>query len=387
MEVDITKKVNYMVKYGLAGLLVLALLCAGGVWFYQHHHAYLTIYDAKVTSTMVSTKARADGTVEELLVEDGAHVEAGDVIAHIKVNITDEQLQQLQQTVDLAKQNLEQLKAGTMVSQPAAAPAPVVSAPADNSAARAEASRARARLNRMNQLFEMGAISAVKRDEAEADYNAAEAAASAAPAVSVPSTSAASFHTSVQPTSPEVLKQAELQVKQAEAALETAKQDAQATDIVAPVAGTVYYTDAVAGSDVKAGQTIVNIGDAGNIWLEASVTRNQKNKARLGQFVSYTIDGHNLQGTILDIIDPQDAPQPEPADSAADDQQTDASAAQSDNGNKDGSPDVTAAVKQKNTEGTQPVLDPDKITIKISLPTSTDFTLRPGMKAMVKLSI
>ena len=387
MEVDITKKVNYIVKYGLAGLLVLALLCAGGVWFYQHHHAYLTVYDAKVTSTMVSTKARADGTVEELLVEDGAHVEAGDVIAHIKVNITDDQLQQLQQTVDLAKQNLEQLKAGSTVSQPSAAPAPVVRVPTDNSAARAEAAQARARLNRMNQLFEMGAISAVKRDQAEADYNAAEAAASSAPSVTVQSTPSASYHTSIQPTSPEVLKQAELQVKQAEAALETAKQDAQATDIVAPVAGTVYYTDTAVGSDVKAGQTIVNIGDAGNIWLEASVTRSQKDKARLGQFVSYVIDGHNLQGTILDIIDPQDAPQTEAAVPAADDQQTDDSAVQGSNGNHADNSDTGTAGKQKSTEGTQPATDPNKITIKISLPTTTDFTLRPGMKAVVKLSI
>lgn len=72
----------------------------------------MTINDAKVTSTMVGTKVRAAGHIEEILVEDGAHVEAGDVIAHIKVNVTDEQLQQLQQTVDLAKRILSSCSLG-----------------------------------------------------------------------------------------------------------------------------------------------------------------------------------------------------------------------------------------------------------------------------------
>lgn len=368
MEVDITKKVNYILKYGLAGLLLLAIICAGGVWFYQHHHNYMTINDAKVTSTMVGTKVRAAGHIEEILVEDGAHVEAGDVIAHIKVNVTDEQLQQLQQTVDLAKKNFEQLQSGTTVSQPVASAA--VSTPVTSGgSSQAEIAQAKARLDRMNQLYEMGAISAVKRNQAESDYNAV--ASSASTTVSVASTPSVSYQTTVQPTSPEVLKQAELQVKQAEAALETAKQDSQATDVVAPVAGTVYFTDVKAGDDVKAGQTIVNIGDAGNIWLEAHVVRGQKDKARLGQFVSYTVDGHTMQGTILDIIDPQDG----------------SAAGQADDGQSaDGTSSDAPAVAQ-NTEGAQPVVDPDRVTIKISLPGSTDFALRPGMKAVVKLSI
>ena len=84
LEVDITKKVQYLMKYGLPGLIIIAVLCAGGIYYYQHQHKYFNVYDALVASSLVASKARTNGTITELVVADGEHVEAGDVIAHIK---------------------------------------------------------------------------------------------------------------------------------------------------------------------------------------------------------------------------------------------------------------------------------------------------------------
>ncbi len=81
MEVDITEKVKRVLKFGPLALVALAILCALGVWAYQHSQKGLTVYDAKVASTMVGVKAKADGTITELVVHDGDRVEAGDVIA------------------------------------------------------------------------------------------------------------------------------------------------------------------------------------------------------------------------------------------------------------------------------------------------------------------
>ena len=61
MEVDITEKVKKVLKFGPVALIVLAVLCAGAVWAYQHQQTGLTVYDAKTASTMVSVKAKADG--------------------------------------------------------------------------------------------------------------------------------------------------------------------------------------------------------------------------------------------------------------------------------------------------------------------------------------
>lgn len=381
MEVDITEKVKRILKFGPVALVLLAVLCALGVWAYQHSQKGLTVYDAKVASTMVGVKAKADGTVTELVVQDGDHVEAGDVIARVQVNITDEQIAQLAQNAELAKQNLAQIQQGQTVTVPQAAPAPVVTQSSGNSQAIANA---RARLNRMNELYAMGAISAVKRDQAEADLAAAEAAAAPAPTVSAPQ---ARYQTMTQPANPEAVKQAELAVKQAEAALENAKQDAQATEIVAPVSGTVYLGDEVQeGAEIKAGATVASIGDASDIWVEARLSPSQKGKIRLGQFVSYTIAGKKYQGTVLDIVDPADAPSEQV--SSADSVQ-----ASPDDGQDSSVPDTAGDASSggentpvAGTEGSAPDSSDGRIVVKISLPKDMADTLRPGTDAVVKFS-
>lgn len=388
MEVDITEKVKRVLKFGPLALVALAILCALGVWAYQHSQKGLTVYDAKVASTMVGVKAKADGTITELVVQDGDHVEAGDVIARVQVKITDEQIAQLVQNAELAKQNLAQVQRGQTVTVPqSAAPAPMpVPQPSGNSQAVANA---RARLNRMNELYEMGAISAVKRDQAAADLAAAEAAATPAPAVSAPA--ATRYQTMTQPANPEAVKQAELAVKQAEAALENAKQDAQATEIVAPVSGTVYLGDDIQeGADLKAGATVASIGDASNIWVEARLSPNQKGKIRLGQFVSYTIEGKKYQGTVLDIVDPADD-QPDiaasgslPAASEEEDEAVQTSSISEDAGNVSG--DETEDSKSGNTEGNAPDMSDGRLIVKVSLPKDMADTLRPGTDAVVRFS-
>lgn len=388
MEVDITEKVKRVLKFGPLALVALAILCALGVWAYQHSQKGLTVYDAKVASTMVGVKAKADGTVTELVVQDGDHVEAGDVIARVQVKITDEQIAQLAQNAELAKQNLAQVQRGQTVTVPqsaASAPMPVPQSVGNSQAV----ANARARLNRMNELYEMGAISAVKRDQAAADLAAAEAAATSAPAVSAPA--ATRYQTMTQPTNPEAVKQAELAVKQAEAALENAKQDAQATEIVAPVSGTVYLGDDIQeGADLKAGATVASIGDASNIWVEARLSPNQKGKIRLGQFVSYTIEGKKYQGTVLDIVDPADA-QPDtaasgslPAASEEKDEAVQTSSISEDADNVSG--DETEDSKSSNTEGNAPDMSDGRLIVKVSLPKDMADTLRPGTDAVVRFS-
>ncbi len=286
MEVDITKKAVRFLQFGLLGLLALAALTIGGIWLYQRSHNSLTLDDAQVKSALVPAKAKADGTISEILAADGTHVNAGDVIARLKLEVTDEDIAQLQQNVDLAKTSLENLQKGIAVTQPVASEAPSASV---------DAEAARARLERMNELYAMGAISAVKRDEAEAAYNAAVAANEArAPA--------ASYRTVMQPASAEQIKQAELFLKQAEIALAKAQQDKAGTDIVAPVAGTLYLAEGMAAdSKIKGGETFASIGNADDLWLEAVLDSTQKDKVRLGQFASYRLGDREVQGTVQDI--------------------------------------------------------------------------------------
>ncbi|MBE6092039.1 MAG: HlyD family efflux transporter periplasmic adaptor subunit [Selenomonas ruminantium] len=293
MEVDVTEKAKNFIRFGLIGLIVLAALAGGGLYLYQHSNRGFVVSDAMVVGSESVITAKGDGKITEVLVQDGDYVEEGTVIARVESKITPEDIAQLEQNVQLAQQSYAQLQKGTTTV--AQAPAPVV-----DSGAQQRAANAYARMQRMNELFSMGAISAAKRDEAAAAYAAAQAAANAAPAP------AAAPQTTVIPTSPEVLKQAELQVKQAEIALSNAKNDQQATEIVATASGVISLAEGLAAdSELKNEQEVARIQASNDAWLEAKLTENQAAKVRLGEFVNYEIDGHKLQGTVKDIAAPE----------------------------------------------------------------------------------
>ncbi len=294
MEVDVTEKAKNFIRFGLIGLIVLAALAGGGLYLYQHSNRGFVVSDAMVVGTESVITAKGDGKITEVLVQDGDYVEEGTVIARVESKITPEDIAQLEQNVQLAQQSYAQLQKGTTTVAQAPA-APVV-----DSGAQQRAANAYARMQRMNELFSMGAISAAKRDEAAAAYAAAQAAANAAPAA------AAAPQTTVIPTSPEVLKQAELQVKQAEIALANAKNDQQATEIVATASGVISLAEGLAAdSELKNEQEVARIQASNDAWLEAKLTENQAAKVRLGEFVNYEIDGHKLQGTVKDIASPE----------------------------------------------------------------------------------
>lgn len=402
-EVDVTKKFKYLTRYGLIALIVIAVLCAGGIWFYQHSHRYLNVYDAQVSSSMVAAKAHANGRIAQILVADGEHVSAGDVIATIDVNVTDEQIAQLQQNVDLAKQQLAQAQQGRTVTVPVTTGGGSTTVSSGASSAAVES--ARARMNRMKELYEMGAISAVKRDQAIADYQAAAASAGSSTVTSAPQTT---YQTITQAPDPAAIQAAQLQVQQAEAALANARQDAQSTEIVAPVDGTVYFAGIAEGDDVKDGQTIANIGNAGEMWVEAIVTPEQAQKLRLGQFVTYEIDGKELQGSIQDILSVSDAKKAKAEQEAAASKDLLAAAQQTQNPdgtvpvdpNNPQNPNAAQPADANNASNSAPNVDSqssdssdsteeedNRQIVRISLPANAGSSMKPGMTAVVKFAI
>lgn len=303
-EIDISEKVKRAIKFGLPALLLLSVAVASIVWYALYGTGDLVVRDARVSSSMVGARVRVAGTVSEVLVKDGDAVKAGDVIARIKVNVTEEQLKQLQQTVELTQKNLDQLKQGITVRTPR-----VVSASASAGASAGEVERARSRMERMNQLYEMGAVSAVKRDEAAAAYQAAVAASSASASYD----SNVVYDTTVQAASPEAIKKAELQLRQAQAALERAKGNAAATEITAPVDGTVYIGELAEGMEVQAGQVLANVGNSDSMWIEAYLEPEQQDSVRLGQVADYYVDRKKYEGLVMEINQPVEDEQQEAA--------------------------------------------------------------------------
>ena len=325
MEVDITAQVARAVKGGLLVLVILVVVAVFGVKSHYDGQTYLELDEAEVMSALVNASVKADGKITELVVSDGDVVAAGDVLARLAVNVTAEEIEQLAQTVELAKRNLAEVQKGQVVKVPTGG--------GGNGAAKERVEQAAARAKRMAELFEMGAVSAVKRDEAQAAYEAAKSEVGQAEVT---------YTTTVQPSPPEVIAAAELQVRQAEVALATARQDSQFTEVTSPVNGTVYLGDVAVGDEVKAGTVVARLSEAQGFWLEAKVPMAQKESLHLGQYAVYELEGQELRGTVQDI-------QPESS--------------------------LTADA------------EPDYLRVRLSVPTEIAGELKPGLTAKVRLRL
>ena len=304
-------------------MIALSTAIGGAAFKYQHREDTININNAKVAGTMVSVRVLTNGKIKELTKADGDEVKAGDVIAKIEVSVTDEQIAQLESAVDQAKKNYAQLEVGQMVKVPIRKPkVKTIQVPGSTTTQRsstrsgnsaASLAALEERKNRMELLYEMGAISRKEMEAAVREYELAKAAAGSSTetesTIETPPTTQEvieyeiEYVDQLQPTPPEILKGAQLAIKQAELSLNVARQEAQQTEVVAPVDGVIYYGVEV-DEEIKAGDVVARVGDSNELWLEAEVTESQFEKISLGKLVSYSINGNKLTGTVIEKIAP-----------------------------------------------------------------------------------
>lgn len=307
METDITEKIKPIIRYSLPIILIIAALLVFGIFKWNEAKTVLNISDAKLTSSLVHVSAQSDGTLTEILVNDGDKVEAGQVIAKVKVITTPEQIEALQKACDEAQANYDnieqQIKSSTTTTQTVVSSAP---SSGNIAAAQARVDAAAAQAEKMSKLYSIGAVSATQYTEAQSEYSAAQAALSAA---SAPQQVTRQVQTPTAPSKElsEALASAQVQLEQAQAALNQAQSDDNYADITAPVSGIIYLTDFKQGDNLKQNDVFINIGNTKNLWIEAPLTEEQYNKVHPGQFVHYTVDDLDLTGTVLEVTHADDS--------------------------------------------------------------------------------
>ena len=154
----------------------------------------------------------------------------------------------------------------------------------------ADVEAARTRYEKTQFLYDVGAVSAHERDMAEAAYQEALSGG-------------VSYQTVTRAASPEAINRAEVQVRQAEAALASAQQASGATELFAPVDGVMYLTDVREGSEVHAGEPVFRIGATDDMWIEAYAAKEYADLIYVGQTVRYSLDGHDFLASVVDIQD------------------------------------------------------------------------------------
>ena len=336
MEIDITDKVKKAARYSIISLIVLVLGVGIAIFIWQMQARYVTLSNGQIAGDLIKVKCKVPGVITEILVSDGEKIESGKVLAKMTIKISPEQIQELEKSVELAKARYEELANRPVQSIPMQKNNSVVSSESDT----INLEKAKQEQEKMDKLFAIGGISGVQHKEAMANYERA---------VQTYQMSQNRPHESAQDVpmnnNEQLLKIAALQVEQAEKALKQAKEEIQIAEIKANVDGKVYLNEVKIGDEVEAEQDIFSIGSLQEIWLQIPIEENQLSKIRLGQFVKYKISNYpdqEFHGTVCEIIEDM------------------------------GDAEHSYATKHQ---------------IRISIPADTELEIKPGMKAIAKISI
>ena len=222
------------------------VLCAGiigGIWLWYRTHCVLITNDSRIEGTLVSVASRLSDRVVQVMVNEGDTVHKGQGLVRIDSRSVMARKAKAEAALELAKARWEDAKAGFRRQEIMAAQANVAAAQ-EELALKKEGSR------------------------------------------------------------PEVIRAAEAQVMQAQAELDEINVLCQDSVIPSPVNGVVAQKLVSAGELVAAGQKLFTLVNTDDIWLNARIEETRIGQIRVGQDVTFTIDGYpgrTFSGRIYEI--------------------------------------------------------------------------------------
>ena len=274
---------NSSLKNKLRVGLILAVAAAGGSYAWTHWHstgpgAGFISGNGRIEATEVDVATKLPGRVQDILVNEGDFVTAGQVLGHMQVQTLDAQR-------DEAKARQQQAITGV-----ASAEALVAVRQSDHQATLAlvaqresELDAAQRRLSRSEALVLEGASSAQELDDDRARVRSLQAAVAAAKA-QVAAAQAAIDAARTQ------IAGARSAVTAAEATVARVDVDIHDSALIAPRAGRVQYRIAQAGEVLGGGGRVLNLVDLSDVYMTFFVPESSAGKLALGSEVRIVLD-------------------------------------------------------------------------------------------------
>lgn len=169
-ELQVSRKDRALIVCIVIVLLLIAALAVAGFLFIKPAPDFV---QGQAEATEVRISGKLPGRIMEIYVEEGQHVRQGDTLVHIHSSLADARKAQAQAGVAVAQAANAKVDAGTRSQI-------VQSAYEVWQQAQAAQGIAQKTYERMEKLYSEGVISAQKRDEAKAAYDAATAGTQAA---------------------------------------------------------------------------------------------------------------------------------------------------------------------------------------------------------------
>ncbi|MGE5264751.1 MAG: HlyD family secretion protein [Acidobacteriota bacterium] len=248
-----------------------------------------TLVIAKTAGNLVSANQatlafQTSGRIRQIQVKEGQRVQAGDVIATLDNTALDAQIVQAQANLDSAQANLVKVKAGPTED--------------DLLIAKFAIDRAKAAVDQAQAAYDkIGGASNPKISETaqslalQQAYNAYQ-------------TALAQYDLTVKHPTDAELKAAQAAVAVAQAALETARQNAANARITAPFDGTVVWIGAKPGESAVSGTPEITLADLPHMQVQVNADQISSAAIQVGQAVSVTVDalpGKTLAGHVSKI--------------------------------------------------------------------------------------
>lgn len=272
----------------------------------------------------VAVSSSAEGNkIEELLVREGEEIEPGQIIAVLDSRDRAEAaLRQAEARVTVANANLARVKAGAQTGEIEAQEATIARIEAERnndiaaqtamvSRMEAELKNAQIEYQRYQQLYDEGAVSASERDNKElilatAREQLAEAKANLTRIRTAQQQQLAEAKATldkiaeVRPVDVDV---AAAEVREAQAAVKTAKADLDRAYVKSPQEGTVIDILTRPGEVVSSDEGLARIGHIDEMYAVAEVYESDIQKVKLGQTATITSNSlsEELTGTVTQI--------------------------------------------------------------------------------------
>lgn len=241
-----------------------------------------------VEAVEVDVPAKTSGQIENIFVEEGARVQAGDKLAVIDSAALAIQLRQAEAAVDLAHSQLELLLKGARVED---------IRQVEEAAKQAEATRKLAAedLERIRTLYAKESTTLKMLQDAETRFKVVEAQHAAAQQA---------LQKVRKLSRPEEVKAAEARLAEAQAGRDLLKKTIADATVISPTGGIVTHKAREPGEFAGPGLTLMTIADLDNVRLNIYITEVDLGRIRLGQPAEVRIDSHPgrvFDGTVIFI--------------------------------------------------------------------------------------
>jgi len=234
--------------------------------------------NGRIEAIEIDISAKTPGRIRDIVADEGDFVKAGQVVAHMDVDVLNAQRSEARAQLAQAQNSI--LTAESQVSQRQSERAAALAGVRQREA---ELNAARKRLARSETLAREGATAVQERDDDQAQVEGTAAAVEAARA------QLAAVDAAIGTARSQVIG-ARSSVDAARATIERIEADIRDSDLRAPVGGRVQYRVAQPGEVVAGGGRVLNLVNLGDVYMTFFLPETVAGRVALGSDVRIVLD-------------------------------------------------------------------------------------------------